>query len=367
MKGNSVYWVIMAGGSGTRFWPLSRKNRPKQLLPICTADNNKPMVRVTLERVLQLSNPENIIVVTGENIKDEIKRIMKEIPSENFLFEPEGKNTAPCIGWAAIHIKAVKGEDSAVISVLPSDHYIGNEDRYFEILEEAVEAAKDYSKVVTIGIPPSSPSTGYGYIEIGENINNNKFMTKGRRFVEKPDRTLAEMYLRSQRFLWNSGMFFFKVGVILSLIEKHLPELYEILLRIEEGIKRGEEEKVVREEFHKITPISIDYGVMEKINDFIVLKGDFQWSDVGNWEAVYELTAGGRDAHRNVSIGDLIAINSSGCLTWAPKDKIIAIIGVEDLIIVDTEDALLVCPREQSQRVKKVVEILKKEGKEKYI
>lgn len=364
---NKIYWIVMAGGSGTRFWPLSRRKRPKQLLPICTPKETQSMVEVTVERILKISSPENIIVVTGNNIKTEIINILKgKIEEPNFLFEPVGRNTAPCIGWGALHIK--RRCKDAVVGVVPADHYIGNEDRFYETLQTALEVASVNYKVVTIGIIPTFPSTGYGYIEIGETIGKKGGVERGIKFVEKPDKATAELYLRSQKYLWNSGMFFFKVELILELIQKYLPDLYDKLCEIEGGIETGREEEVLEEVFPQITPISIDYGVMEKLDDFFVIRGDFIWSDVGSWEAVYELSAGAKESQRNVTLGDdLIALNSSGCLTLAPKDKLIAIIGVENLVIIDTEDALLVCPRDQSQLVNKIVEILEKEGKVKYI
>lgn len=359
----NVYAIIMAGGVGSRFWPLSRSKKPKQLLPL--GNNKETLIESSVRRIESIIPPDHIFIVTGKMIADEVKKVLPKIPSENFLIEPEGKNTAPCIGWAALHIKNLSSD--SVMIVLPSDHFIGDENEFNSVIKNAVNIARN-SFLVTIGIIPDRPETGYGYIEIGDSFENvNTEAKKVIRFVEKPDLTTAQLYVTSQKYYWNSGMFIFKTETILNEIKTYLPQLHTNLMEIDISIKEGNENEVVEKVFPQIKPISIDYGVMEKSKNIAVIPGSFGWSDVGSWSSVYELVAGGMDTQRNVAFGELISIDSNGCLSWAPQGKIVAVIGVEDLVIIDTKDALLVCPKDRSQQVREIVDKIKKEGKNIYL
>lgn len=342
----------MAGGAGTRFWPLSRKLRPKQLLDLC--EPGQTMLAATVERVLPLCGPDDVLVVTGQGIADDVKAAVPQLPPENILAEPVGRNTAPCVGWAALHVK--RRDPKGVMVVLPADHSIGDPENFRAVLRMAAEACTDGS-LCTVGIRPNRPETGYGYIEVGE--EQSEGVNNVVRFVEKPDLETAKTYLEGGRHVWNSGMFFFSAETILAEIEKHMPELYQGLREIDDGIGRGDEAPAVGAVYSRIQGESIDYGIMEKAERILVCSGEFGWNDVGSWAAAYELRESLADSEKNVALADLISVESSGCLAWTDPKKVVAIIGVQDLIVVDTDDALLVCPRDQSQKVKAIVNELK--------
>jgi mannose-1-phosphate guanylyltransferase len=355
MTSNETYAVIMAGGAGKRFWPASRRDRPKQLLPLAGGD--EPLVAATVRRIGHLTTPERIYVVTSERLADQTRRALPSVPPQNVLAEPVGRNTAPCVGWAAAHV--ARRDPQAVIAVLPADHHIGDEPAYGAALARAVEAART-GEVVTIGIGPSRPETGYGYIEVGEEIATGVF--RARRFVEKPDRARAEQFLAAGGFLWNSGMFFFRADVILDAIRTHLPRLGDALRDFDEAASRGAEAAVVAARYGELPAVSIDHGVMEKADRVAVVPGRFGWSDLGSWTTAWELAK--RDERNNALSKDAISIDATGCYVHAPAGKIVALVGVSDLVVVDTEDALLVVPRSRAQDVKHVVASLEERGDE---
>lgn len=344
-----AFTIVMAGGSGTRFWPLSRAGRPKQLLPL--AGGEESLLAATVRRATQVTRPEDVLVVTSERLAAPTREQLWQLPEENVLAEPVGRNTAPCIGWAATRV--ARQDPDAVCVVLPADHHIGDEAEYARVLKLAVEAAKD-GGVVTVGIRPSRPETGYGYIEMGEPIAEEVY--RARRFVEKPNRQRAEQFLAAGSFLWNSGMFFFRAGEMLEAIHAHLPGLGEALDRFRAAALE-DEGAVVRELFPTLPSVSIDHGVMEKVNEVAVVPADFGWSDLGSFASAWELSAEGEGA--NVAPEDAILVDSKGCYVKAPAGKVVALIGLEDMVVVDTEDALLVMPRERAQDVKKIVEALR--------
>jgi len=347
-----IFPVVMAGGAGTRFWPLSRKLHPKQLLDLC--EPGQTMLEATVRRVLPLCEPADVLVVTGQGIATDVRKAVPQLPEESILAEPVGRNTAPCIGWAALHVR--RRDPEGVMVVLPADHAIGNPEGFRAVLERAAEACADGS-LCTVGITPNHPETGYGYIEVGDELSQGVHRVV--RFVEKPDHETAVGYVESGRYVWNSGMFFFSASTILREIEAHMPELHEGLLEIDKGIEAGEEEAAVARVYERITGESIDYGVMEKAEQILVCPGEFGWNDVGSWAAAYELRTSHADADGNIALADLINVDSSGCLAWAEPRKTVALVGVKDLVVVDTADALLVCPRERAQDVKAVVNELK--------
>jgi mannose-1-phosphate guanylyltransferase len=350
-----MYVVIMAGGRGARFWPRSRGSRPKHLLDIVS---DKTIVRETVDRISPMFQPEKILIVTGQEHSRELIRQLPDIPNENIIIEPVGRNTAPCIGLAALHIKRKTAD--AVMLVLPSDHMIADENRFRKILRVAASAAQRGHELVTIGIRPTGPETGYGYIEQGGEMTviDDEPVYGVRSMREKPDLAQAQALLAQGGFCWNSGMFIWKVSTILDAFRQWLPDLYQGLLRIEAALGSTREADVVEEVYRQLQPVSIDYGVMEKAHNALVIPGDFGWSDVGSWDALWE--ASSRDEQGNAMRGQVIAVDSHRCLVQSP-DKLVALVGVEDLIVVETADALLICKRGASQSVREVVERLERE------
>lgn len=358
-----MYAVIMAGGKGTRFWPKSREKMPKHLLDIVSP---KTIIQETIERIAPLIPEKNILIVTGASHADELMRQVPRIPRENIIIEPLGRNTAPCIGLAALHIKRNSPHD--VMVVLPADHLIHDTLRFRHLLSAAADMARRGDYLVTIGITPISPETGYGYIEKGALITavngDNIYTVKSIR--EKPPLKQAKAFLKKGGFYWNSGMFVWNVDAILGAIEKWLPEIHEGLISIEEAVGTEGESEAVRRVYEKIPAISIDYGVMEKAENILLIEGDFGWSDMGSWDALWEVSDkdenGNAAAYRDLFVG----FDAKNSLIHSPR-KLVTLLGVEDLIVVDTEDSLLICKRGSSQDVKKVVEILEEKKKKEYL
>jgi len=348
-----AYAVIMAGGSGTRFWPLSRSDRPKQFLAL--GPDDRSLLRATAERVWDVLPAERTFVVTSEQLRDQVERELPELQAEQILAEPVGRNTAPCIGWAATHVKRL--DEDAIMAVLPADHYIRETEAYVDTLRRGLEAAT-HGDYVTIGIRPSRAETGYGYIEVGAELDPGVF--RARRFVEKPNRRRAEQFVANGNFLWNSGMFFFLASRILEAIDQHLPGLGQELQRYDEAARAGNQEALVRETYGGLPAVSIDHGIMEKVSAVSVVPGSFEWSDLGSWTSAWELAP--QDEHANVLPEGAIAVDASGNFVAAPDGKLIALIGVRDLVVVDAGDALLIVPRERAQDVREVVAALRERG-----
>lgn len=355
---SNLYAVIMAGGAGTRFWPASRARLPKQLLPL--AGSSEPLLAATVRRILPLCPKERVFIATGKHLVDACREVLPDLPAENFLAEPLARNTAPCIGWAAATI--LRRDPTAKVMVLPSDHHIADEEGFLRVLEKANEAAGEHS-IVTVGILPTRPETGYGYIEQGEAAKGDVFRIA--RFIEKPDRERASLYAISGKHLWNAGMFFFRAKAMLDEIRKHLPELGACLDDLDRAAERGEEGRLLGEAFSRMPSISIDHGVMEKAADLAVVPGSFGWSDVGSWHSAWELAE--KDAQGNAAPEGSVLVDASGNLVahWQKggASKAIALVGVSDLVVVETDDALLVIPRERAQDVRAVVDALKAAGK----
>ncbi len=356
-----MYAVIMAGGIGSRFWPRSRESMPKHLLDI---QGERTVIRETVDRIGPLVPPENILVVTGRSHAAELIRQLPEIPAGNILIEPLGRNTAPCIGFAALHILR-RGEDEVML-VLPSDHRVGDEKRFRRVLETAAGAASQGESLVTIGIRPTGPETGYGYIEQGERIEaaGKEGIYRVRSIREKPAIEEAERFLAQGGFLWNSGMFAWKASSILAAIARHLPELHRGLAEIRNAIGTDREEEVVVSVYEAQKAISIDYGVMEKAEEVLVVPGDFGWSDLGSWDALWEVSE--KNEQGIAARGNCVNIGAADCLVHSPG-KLVALVGVRDLLVVETEDALLVCRRGRSQDVRSVVAALAKKGLKSYL
>jgi mannose-1-phosphate guanylyltransferase len=347
---DKAYAVIMAGGSGTRFWPLSRSTRPKQLLAL--GPDDRSLLRATAERVWGMLPAERTFIVTSEQLREQVAQELPELPLDQILAEPVGRNTAPCIGWAATHLKRL--DEDAIMCVLPADHYIGETKAYVETLQRGLEAAT-HGDYVTIGIRPTRAETGYGYIEVGAELDPGVF--RARRFVEKPDRQRAEQFVANGSFLWNSGMFFFLASRILEAIDQHLPGLGRELRRYDEAAKTGGEAALVSETYADLPAVSIDHGIMEKVSAVSVVPGSFEWSDLGSWTSAWELAP--QDDQANVLPAGGIASDASGNYVTAPEGKLVALVGVDDLVVVDTGDALLVVPKERAQDVREIVAALR--------
>ena len=344
--------LIMAGGRGERFWPKSRKSTPKQFLSLTNSE--KTMIQETVDRMLPLVAIEDIFIATNRDYRGLVKEQLPDLPEENILCEPMAKNTAPCIGWGAVTIRKRYGD--AMMIVLTSDHLIQQPALFRGVLKSAIQTAQDTDALVTLGISPTSPDTGYGYIQYDTEEDAVGRAFKVKRFVEKPDLETAKKYLMSGEYLWNSGMFIWKASTILKEMEEKLPEHYALLQQIEKAIGTEEEEEALEAAFGQMKGISIDYGVMEKAKNVYVIPSSFGWDDVGSWLAVERINLG--NDMGNVIKGDVVTVNSSRCIVQG-GNKTIAMVGLEDMIIVDTPDALLVCAKDSAGDIKKVLEVLR--------
>lgn len=343
--------LIMAGGRGERFWPKSRQSLPKQFLSL--TDDNKTMIQLTVERILPLVDMEDIYIATNQDYEALVREQLPELPEQNILCEPVGKNTAPCIGLGAVHI-AKKYED-ALMFVLPSDHLIKMNQIFLRTLRDACEVAEQGENLVTIGITPSAPETGYGYIRFDtEHTLGRAFRVE--QFVEKPNLEKAKEYQASGQYMWNSGMFTWKVSTILKNMREFLPDTYAGLQRIGQAIGTEQEKEVLTKEFMAFKAESIDYGIMEKASGIYILTGAFGWDDVGSWLAVSRIKK--TNDLGNIVSGNAITVDTQNTIIQGGK-KLIATVGLENMIIVDTQDALLVCEKEHAGEIKKVLENLK--------
>lgn len=349
-----TFGIIMAGGGGERFWPLSRKTKPKQLQNL---SGNDVMVNEAIERLSRVCACKNIFVVTNRCQAEEMRKVTaKYLQPEQTLAEPAARNTAACIGYAAVRIRKTFGD--GVMVVTPSDAYIRDNEKFAKILQTSVEAAEKSDCLVTVGIQPTFPATGYGYIRFQK---SRKAVKEVLEFVEKPSLEKAEAYLASGEYVWNSGMFIWKASVILQAFKQYLPDTYELLMRIGEAIGTPEEAAVTAELYPQMRSVSIDYGIMEKANNIYVVSGAFGWSDVGSWDMLSAIHHANQNG--NVVAGDFIGLDTTGTVVYS-KEKLIATVGISDVIIVDMPDAVLVCAKERAQDVKKIVEMLRARGRE---
>jgi len=348
-----MYAVIMAGGVGKRFWPRSRKERPKQLLDIIS---DQSMLRLTYERLKNVTDEKKIYVVAGQNLYEPILRELPELPIKNLIIEPSGKNTAPCIGLAATAI--IQKDPSAVMGVFPADHLILDTKSFKKSVEMGVQLARDHVALVTFGITPNRPATGYGYIQYSKKDAVYKdTIFKVKTFAEKPNLPTAKRFLESGEFLWNSGMFIWKVDNILNSIKLFLPELHESLKVIAKAMDTPEYPNVLKKQWATIHSESVDYGVMEKAKNVYVVKSTFDWSDVGSWDTVYEIKE--KDRNGNVIIGEVVAMNTENSYIYSRKN-LISTIGVKDLIIIQSKNSTLIVNRNESERVKDLVDLLER-------
>ncbi len=352
----SFYAVIMAGGVGKRFWPQSRRATPKQLLSIAGAES---MLRMTVDRLKQLTAVDHILIITNSDQEEGVRKEIPELPKSNILIEPEGKNTAPAIGLAAIIVQ--NRDPDAVMGVFPADHHIEDGDAFAKYLRRSIDVARDMKGLVTFGIIPIRPATGYGYIQYHKQTSPDEPVFAVKAFAEKPDYETAQLFLKSGDFLWNSGMFVWHVDAILSSMQEFLPELWDSLNNIKGAIGKPVWDSVLTLEWATLRSISIDYGVMEKAKNVFVVKVDYVWNDVGSWDAVHEMRE--KDKMGNASMGDVIYQDAKNNLVFA-EGKTVAMVGVDDLVVIDTEDALLIIPKGQTERVKELVDSFEKEKRD---
>lgn len=355
--GSNRYAVILAGGRGERFWPLSRAARPKQLLALV---GNRPLLAQAGERLDGLVPPERVLVLTNADLVEATRRAAPELPAENIFGEPVGRDTAPAVALATALVKA--RDPNGVFAILTADHIMGDLPRYRETLAAGMDIAGGGEHLITIGIKPTEPSTGYGYIEQGDSFSTTRGIEfrKVRRFVEKPDRATAESYLASGSYAWNSGMFIWSVPAIEGALLKHHPELGAKVSEWAALAKTPTFQEELAKSFPNVKKISIDYAVMEKADNIVVATGTFAWDDVGSWPALERHFPA--DTNDNILIGDATEVHSQANIVYS-QNRLTALVGVKDLIIVQAEDATLVCHRDHAQEIKALLAKLRETGR----
>lgn len=341
-----VYGVIMAGGIGTRFWPLSTPEKPKQLLKLF---GEQSMIQFTIDRILPIIDKEFIRIVTIEDQVPLFSRHLEELSASNYIVEPFARNTAPCIGLSAVNLLAE--DPDAIMVVLPADHLIKDEEAFRQALEQGIKTVEEKDAIVTLGIEPTRPETGYGYIQY-ERDELEPGLHRVVTFAEKPNRSTAMRFISTGEFLWNSGIFLWSARRIMSEIEEYLPELYAALMEIGSALGKKDAEQRIRQAYKSIKPISIDYGVMEHARHVYVIRGRFDWSDAGSWEEVYRLSESDEDD--NVLRGPVITLETKNSYLFSEDERPLAVIGLSDVIVVDTAEGTLVCPRGMVQDVGRV-------------
>ncbi len=363
--------VIMAGGSGERFWPLSRKNRPKQLLAL-TSD--KMMIEEAIDRIAPLIPPEHIYIFTSEILQNPIREALPNLPPENVVAEPFKRNTAPCLAFAAVFLEEKYQVPASEISmaVLTADHYISTSSQFIQTVDKALQYAESNADLVTIGIPPVRPETGYGYIETNTSNSEANSIWPAVSFREKPNRETALHFLNSGNFLWNSGMFFWRIDTFLKSIHENLPSVGDKL----EGLKNAIHNKTktvadgaipeAKPIFEQFPDISIDYGIMEKAGNVAVIRAGFLWDDVGSWDSLDRMQP--LDDNGNVLNGKNVLIDTRNSTIINTSGKqVIALIGVDDIVVVATDDAILVCPKDKAQNVRQAVAALRSLGHDNHL
>lgn len=353
-----TFGIIMAGGGGTRFWPLSTKAEPKQFLNLSGKDI---LVNETIDRQTAFIQKEDIFIVTNASqAKLMLEKTEGRIAEDHILAEPAARNTAACIGYAAMKIRKKYGD--GILCIFAADHHIQDEEEYGRVMRLAVQTAEETDGLVTIGIRPTFPSTGYGYIR--NSAEEGKAYRRVEEFVEKPDLETASAYVEAGNYAWNSGMFVWKASTILGYFERLLPDIYAHLVTIGEAMGTEREQEVLWQVYPSIPKISVDYGIMERADHVLMLEGDFGWSDVGSWDTLDSVQK--RDANGNITSGNTLLLDAKDCVIYG-KNKLIAAIGVENLIVVEADQAVLVCPVDQAQRVKEAVEALSAAGREEFL
>ncbi len=352
--------VIMAGGIGSRFWPVSRSSYLKQFIDILGV--GKSLLQLTYIRFSQLVAPEFIYVVANQAYRELVIQQLPDLPPENIISEPMARNTAPCIAYASYKIAKLHPKFNCVVA--PSDHLILNDVDFLNTIERAVEFTSQQPTLVTLGVKPNRPDTGYGYIQYIPTTSNNQVF-KVKTFTEKPTLELAKTFLESGEFLWNAGIFIWNLQSIKKSIEAHLPDIHALFKEAYSALGTEKETEAIQKVYSRCTNISIDYGVMEKADNVYVIPSDFGWSDLGTWKSLYENSP--KDADENVGIGkNIILEESEHCMVYAPDHKLVVIKGIQNAIVVDSGDVLLVCDKDKEQEVKQIVTDIKLKFDEKY-
>lgn len=358
------YCVIMAGGIGARFWPMSKTSRPKQFLDILGI--GKTLLQMTFDRFTQLCPAENIYIVTNEIYRDQVQEQLPGIAAEQILCEPARRNTAPCIAYAN-HV-ILQRDPNAVIVVAPSDHIILKEDVFAENVNEAMMVAEQNDWLITLGIEPSRPDTGYGYIQFLEEsvLPEIPKLKKVKTFTEKPSLSIAQSFLESGDFLWNAGIFIWSLKSINSAFDRHLSEVNELFKEGKGKYSTPDEKEFIRQTYSVCRNISIDYGVMEKADNVYVMSVDFGWSDLGTWGSLYEIRS--KDENNNAIVGNnVMTYDTEDCIVNIPKNKLVVLQGLKDYIVVEDDNALLICKKEDEQMIRQFVNDIKVEKGERFV
>ena len=354
MGKNDIFAVIMAGGKGERFWPQSRSSKPKQLLRLI---GNLTLIEQTVDRLTPLIDHENIIVITNRDYVAPMQSLLEDVPNENIIGEPMGRDTAPCVALAAAIVASKTENPDAVMIVLPADHVINDTKAMISVLKDCAEVAQQ-GNIVTIGINPSFPSTGYGYIKCGSSIENDTETNfyKGEGFREKPDVNTAKKFVEDGCYKWNSGMFAWSVSTIMNAFREHAPDLAKGADIIKDAISEDAFERKLQLQYNVFEKISIDYAVMEKVDNVVVAECTFDWDDVGSWTALRNQIR--PSENNNVIQANHIGLDTKDCIIVGESNHLISTIDVEDLIIVNTGDATLICKSKSAQRVKEIVHMI---------
>ena len=363
MKNNNYFAIIMAGGIGTRFWPMSRTKKPKQFIDIL--GSGETLIQQTFNRINRLCPSENIFVVTNKLYKSLVSIQLPDIPHNNILCEPCRRNTAPCICYA-LHKILLKNKD-AVMIVAPSDHIILKEDKFIEVANFALDCATKNDCLITIGITPSRPDTGYGYIQIdNDNHHNlNSYINKVDSFKEKPDLSTAQRFLQKGNYVWNAGIFIWSAKSILNAFKNFLPDINIAFEKGNDVYNTYMEESFIDVTYSSCENISIDYGIMEKADNVFVYKTDVGWSDLGTWVSLFENST--KDDNDNVKNNYTLTVNTNGCIIKAPKEKIVVVDGITNCIIVDEGDILLICDKKREQKIREIVDAVGKKFGSDYV
>lgn len=361
MSNKHHYVAIMAGGIGSRFWPMSRTAYPKQFLDVL--NTGKTLIQWTYERYAKFIPADNIFIVTSEEYVGIVKEQLPQLPIQNILAEPSRKNTAPCIAY--ISFKLAQLDPDAVFVVAPSDHLILEEEAFQQTALQALDFVEHIKSLVTLGIKPTHPNTGYGYIQYeGHEVSNGVFKVKT--FTEKPDLEIAKTFIASGDFLWNAGIFAWKASTILAAFEKHQPEMFELFDQQKSLFNTSEEQQAIAKIYPQCVNISIDIAIMEKADNVYVIPSSFGWSDLGTWNSAYENIE--KDYLGNAVASDnVVVIDATKCMINAPKDKLVVVQGLDDFIVVDTKDVLLICSKEKEQSIKEYVAEVKRNKGDQYI
>ena len=360
-KNPNHYVVIMAGGIGSRFWPMSRTPHPKQFLDIL--GTGKSLLQQTWDRSKKVVPQENILIVTNAQYRGLVKEQLKGIRASQILLEPARRNTAPCIAYAAFRIKAKNPNASMVVA--PSDHLILKDQEYTDLIRKALNEVEQNDALITLGITPTRPDTGYGYIQFQES-SDDQGVHKVKTFTEKPDLEMAKELVASGEFLWNAGIFIWSVKGILSAFENLMPDMYQIFQEGEETFATREEKKFIETAYMQCKSISIDYGVMEKAKNVFTIAADIGWSDLGTWGSLYSYSDKSEDGHV-IQGKNVLTYDSKNCIVNVPKNKLVVLQGMEDMIVVENDDILLVCRQEDEQQIKRIVNDVKVEKGEKFV